>query len=453
MNKILEELQKFSITKYGFFPEIKPRELPDTFNEWKQLKLNIARHLKNESLVDFVNEQLKQISCDSTNLPDEYLQTASVYITHIAHAYAYEVRRKKQSPKEKITFPDNIELPWQQITLRLGRAQPQGVFYEYFSWNMLDEETLLFNLFNSNTNIKFSTCFSYVEKTLGKCVPHVYAIHKHLTNYTLTPADLRSHLLNMIEPIYAATANMRTMINTSRFDAEYYVNPALWTKTSAVIGASSRDGEVGMSGGAAPVFKLLDIFVGRKRYDSELGRQMLEKVYLDKHVEFMNKIQANVDNVLNYIFEEANGCSKLFSQISQLYYGEYGYFGVHQKKVYGFMLVGLSAGRTSTNGGTLNNNQNNAVQSLDHEFTKARKERDIQLKSNETLTLRVKRSIMMGSDLKHLLLDAQDKLFRIWPGDKLSIVPKNSEQEINSCLDAVRSLIDQTWVIIKYNYS
>ena len=136
MNKILEELEKYSIGKFGFCPNEKPLELPEYFHQWKQLRLDMTSLLINESLVDFVNTNLKVLECDSTNLPDKYLLSASVYISHIAHAYAYEIRRTTFNPKAVITFPDSIEVPWQAITVRLGRVHPQITFYESFLWNV-----------------------------------------------------------------------------------------------------------------------------------------------------------------------------------------------------------------------------------------------------------------------------------------------------------------------------
>ena len=46
------------------------------------------------------------------------------------------------------------------------------------------------------------------------------------------------------------------------------------------------------------------------------------------------------------------------------------------------MLVGLSAGRTDTNGGTLKTDQNTAVKGLDQEFAEARDERALPVRSS-----------------------------------------------------------------------
>ncbi len=151
----------------------------------------------------------------------------------------------------------------------------------------------------------FTRCFAVVEKTLGKTVPHIYAIDKYLTQQKLLRTELHSHLFSMIEPIYDSVRFMREMINTSRFDSESFVNPALWAKTFAPLTSSSREGELGMSGGAAPIFKLLDIFLGRKVFISELGRQMSEKTYLSDHVRFLELIRKNIDEIHTFLFAES----------------------------------------------------------------------------------------------------------------------------------------------------
>lgn len=440
MNKILEELEKYSITKLGFFPYENPLELPDTFKQWKQLRLEITSLLINESLVDFVDTKLKVLECDSTNLPDEYLRTASVYISHIAHAYAYEIRRKTFNPKADITFPDSIEIPWQAITLRLDRDHPQISFYEMFNWNVYGDgeyQRTLFNVFTSNTADKFTRSFATVEKTLGSCAPHIYAINKKLNDNTLTFDELHDHLYCLIDPLLESTKWMRTMMNTSRFDTKAYVNPALWAKSIASIGQSVRKNEIGMSGGAAPSFRMFDIFLGRQKYDSELGKQLRQKIYLPKHTEFMVFIQQSAFKVIDFIGSDER-CLKLFHQLSQLYYGEWGYLGMHQKKVYGFMLVGLSAGRTDTNGGTLKTDQNTAVKELDLEFGKARDERAMFVKSSTyPLRLKVKKTVSFGKDAKQITFDVKNKLFKIWPGDKLAIWPRNQSIEVLTLEDNV----------------
>ena len=324
----------------------------------------------------------------------------------------------------------------------MGREHPQVLFYDFFSWNFYEdnhEQKIFFCLFNSNTADKFARSFIVVDRTLGMSAPHIYTIHKNLNANSLTYEDLNYHLCSMIDPLYQSTKSMRSLMNTSRFDSEYYVNPALWSKTIAPVGGSTRKGEIGMSGGAAPSFKLLDIFFGRKNYDSELGRQQMQKTFLKKHTEFMNLIQSSSKKIIDFISGNQKALH-LFHQISQLYYGETGYLGLHQKKVYGFMLVGLSAGRTDTNGGTLKTDQNTAVKELDQEFTKARDERGLQIKSNYPLKMRVKQAISISHETKHIILDAKDKLFKIWPGDKLSVLPKNSEESVQKYLNVCKNI-------------
>ena len=452
MNQLSTEMQQlYGLSKYGFFPEVRTRdELPEYFAPWIRLRIVVTKLIKNEGFIDYVELNLPILDCNSIHLPDSLLRTASVYISHIAHAYAYEFRRKCQNPKAAITFPCNIEQPWQQVTQRMNRVCPQALFYEYFSWNVDSEcEQIFFNVFNSNTSNKFIGCFARVEKTLGQTVAQIYAIDKFLSNQTLKRDELRSHLLKMIEPVYASIRVMREMMNTSRYDRDFFVNPALWAKTSASMPASTREGELGMSGGAAPVFKLLDIFLGRKVYESELGRQMSEKTYLPEHSRFIDLIKGNIDMIHEYLFAQKD-TTRIFQQIAQLYYGERGYLGLHQKKVYGFMLVGLSAGRNHTNGGTLKTSQNNAVHQLDSEFLAARKERAMHIKTNYPLKLRLKEANMIGVEARNLIFDARDQIFKLWPGDKLAVTPKNSEEIVFVVLKGIKQLLVHMPKLLRY---
>ena len=444
MNPVLIEMhQKYDLSEYGFFPGNGVRQvLPEYFAPWERLRQIVTQMIKDEQFGYYVERSFPTLICDSSHLPDSCLRTASIYISNIAHAYAYEFRRKCQNPKASITFPKCIEQPWQQVSLRMSRSCPQALFYELHSWNVDSNcERVFFNVFDSNTSNKFVCCFARVEKTLGQTVPEIYAIDKYLSTQTLTHNELRSYLLRMLEPIYTSVKVMREMINTSRFDSKFFVNPTLWAKTTASIGASTRDGELGMSGGAAPIFRLLDIFLGRKMFTSELGRQMTQKTYLAEHTLFIDLIKANIDTIHKFLFAEKD-TTNLFRQIAQLYYGERGYLGIHQKKVYGFMLVGLSAGRDQTNGGTLKTTNNNAVHQLDNEFCEARRERAMHIKSNYPLRLCVKKSTMMGDEARHLIFDVSNQLFRFWPGDKLSITPKNPNELVLDLLKRIKQLLE-----------
>jgi sulfite reductase alpha subunit-like flavoprotein len=134
-----------------------------------------------------------------------------------------------------------------------------------------------------------------------------------------------------------------------------------------------------------------------------------------------------------------------------MYYGERGYLGLHQKKVYGFMLVGLSAGRNHTNGGTLKASaQSNAVQQLDSEFDASRKERAMHIQTNYPLKLRVKQAIMMGDEARYIVLDAQNQIFKLWPGDKMSILPKNSNNTVIELMDDIKHLLESMPKLLRY---
>jgi hypothetical protein len=100
------------------------------------------------------------------------------------------------------------------------------------------------------------------------------------------------------------------------------------------------------------------------------------------------------------------------------YFGEHGYFGLHKLKAYGFMLVGMAAGRTTTNSGTLKGDTNGAVNGLDDEFRQSIEERDDLIKINYPYTVTVKNIVNHGNDTKEIVINVKDKIFKVTPGDK-----------------------------------
>jgi NAD(P)H-flavin reductase len=390
--------------------------------------------MREEKFLEFIHNQFNITDCSQANLPDQYLNTASVYITNIAHAYSYSVRAIRGTQDTIIKFPDNIEIPWQQISKRIGRSSPRMLLYDFASFNVLEKSSdgdldLFFSIFDTNTHFKFSITFALTEKMIGQAVPPIYSI---VSNYNSNIEIIENELLKMFEPLHQATKTMRRLICTSRFDAENYVNPILWTKTTAIMFQSTRKDEIGLSGGAAPIFSLLDHFFGRKLFQSSLGKQLQEKEFLPEHSDFIATVAENSKKTLSCILSVAS-TRHLFYQLSQLYYGSHGYLGIHQKKVYGFMLVGIASGRGSTNAGTLQGANHAAVNQLDDEFTQANLERNLELQSGRALKVTLKRAINFAENAKYITFDMSGKLFKIWPGDKIAILPQNNSYIVEKC--------------------
>lgn len=96
------------------------------------------------------------------------------------------------------------------------------------------------------------------------------------------------------------------------------------------------------------------------------------------------------------------------------------------RKVYGFIFTTLASGRTSTNTETMQEEKSNkAVVNLDDEFQKANQERDEYVKSGYPMSVPVKKNFSVGDECREIVFDATDRIFKLYPGDKISILCKN----------------------------
>jgi sulfite reductase (NADPH) flavoprotein alpha-component len=55
--------------------------------------------------------------------------------------------------------------------------------------------------------------------------------------------------------------------------SDTYVDPVVWAKTVAPFAVRIRVGVHAVSGAVAPLFHIVDVFIGRRQYESRVGRE------------------------------------------------------------------------------------------------------------------------------------------------------------------------------------
>src|SRR5690606_33714036 len=110
-----------------------------------------------------------------------------------------------------------------------------------------------------------------------------------------------------------------------------HVDPIVWAKTVAPFAVPMRAGDQGPSGTSSPIFNTLDLFFGRRDYESFLGReiQQLRATYPLHWRSFLKAITRVP--IADYV--ERAGSSTLrgaWREAFELYVGPNGFLGRHR---------------------------------------------------------------------------------------------------------------------------
>lgn len=235
-------------------------------------------------------------------------------------------------------------------------------------------------------------------------------------------------------------------INTNPNSGENYVPGHQWVRWGKFSAPLSKRCPAS-SGLQFPPFLVMDAFLGRKKYDSFLGREGLHlRAWLPSNLRaFIAAIEYHY-SIPEFV--KHSGDSRLMGVLDgiiEAYTGERGFMGTHRYKVFGILEVASKAGRTETNGlsGAPDSNAR-PWEETHRQFSEAMKERlepyrgNIAVEPHEmrgTFEECRYRSRVLGRSfvdtdpnrsIAMVTLDLQNTGITFQPGDRLAIMPLNS---------------------------
>jgi sulfite reductase (NADPH) flavoprotein alpha-component len=151
---------------------------------------------------------------------------------------------------------------------------------------------------------------------------------------------------------------LREVVRTSlrkidpRTRSATYVDPVIWAKTVAPFAVPFSREYQGPSGTSSPVFSTLDIFFGRSRHASQLGREMLalRMGYPPAWRAFLAALSEPA--VSDYIAKrDSPALNAVWHDARDAYVGPGGFLERHRMKVYGYLELAFKVGRSLTIGG------------------------------------------------------------------------------------------------------
>jgi sulfite reductase alpha subunit-like flavoprotein/cytochrome b involved in lipid metabolism len=238
-------------------------------------------------------------------------------------------------------------------------------------------------------------------------------------------------------------------INTNPNSGENYVPGHQWIRWGKFSAPLSRRCPAS-SGLQFPPFLVMDAFLGRKKYDSFLGKEGLHlRAWLPTNMRaFIAAIEYHY-RIPEFV--QQSGDPRLMGVLDgiiEAYTGERGFMGTHRYKVFGILEIASKTGRTETNGLSGAPDMNGKPWEETHrQFSEAMKERLEPYRGNIMVEphqmrgtfeecryrSRVLSRSFVDSDpnrsIAMVTLDLENTGITFQPGDRLAVMPLNSWEE------------------------
>ena len=435
------ELGGFLSEAQGFLPSIpRPEAFPSSHAAWDEITAALPS-LWRDVGVRKASGELPLLRGTAAALPDEHLWRASSVLGMLAHSYV----RSEIDPPD--TLPPTIQVPWEEVSTRLGREEPFLQFSDIIlgNWRLQDPNGPI-----ELPNLEIIAACLRVPAEIrfyGTMIElHVYGVDiaRHIVRAQEAAVAhdnemLAGELLGLIRSVRAVHKRFaRIDPNPS---SETYVDPVIWGALVAPFAVSLKPHIAGPGGTASPLFHALDAFLGRTVYTSAFGEEAmrLRRIAPPFHQKFVEAIA----ELPIRPFIEASGSRELnglLRTLMEVYAGERGLIMAHRAKAYGYLQIAFKVGRPVTIGGFGGTFVERPWVTVDHALEETRLER----KATEfvqpirvTLKERGVTDPRTTDRVRHVVLDVADHGVVYRPGDRLGVLPENEPDRIERTLKAL----------------
>ena len=428
---------------HGFVPRIAPlRRLAPAFAAWDEAAAELPVLYRDLQLRRRLDE-LPILDASPESLEDAEVLRACALLAILGQAY-WNV---EIAPPARL--PLAISKPWAQLRQRLGREQEVLSYIDLivYNWRVVDPnrpdplqvenlQLLLPTVDNREERVFYLTQL----EMLARCSPLVKLVTLAQDAVLTEDKDaLEESLLGVISCLRHIVCDSLPKINPNAYGSTF-VDPVVWAKTVAPFAVPMRAGDQGPSGTSSPIFNTLDLFFGRKRYDTFLGReiQQLRAGYPSSWRAFLTALDQV--RVSDYIERTGNrSLAGAWREAFEMYVGADGFLGRHRMKVFGFLELAFKVGRSVTIGGFGGVFKDRTWDQVDNELEAARGERLLSAPATcrEARIQEPTREVRAESDARQLTLDVSDAGVRYGAGDRCAIYPENGPELVERTLAAL----------------
>ncbi len=257
--------------------------------------------------------------------------------------------------------------PWGALRARMGRRQPcfEADFFTrnfrllrgpYATGREVSQDgcETLFHLFGTETEETFLLGLQEVTARFN-CIPALIRMQRAMAS--------RQHD-QVVQAADEVTALWGEVVEDvfMRFDTR--IDPAEWAATVGTWTASPFPGRDGFSGMFFPAFHILDVLLGRVRYESVMGELILHaRAELPRTWRelFVAISEADLRAYCSAFCQEYPALSGCLVRLEDAYQH---FFLIHRRKVFAFEYQGIVTGRNSTNAGIAVNIKDRTVESV-----------------------------------------------------------------------------------------
>ena len=381
-------------------------------------------------------DELPALDASPESLDDRHLLRAASALGLLAHAYNNVPMR----PPDRL--PQNLVRPWLQTAERLGRPAftLTNTDYIFDNWRLIDphapdpmrvENLRLLNPIWDHPQT--DTFVLVLVELLARSAPLVgSAVRAQEACLRRDDETLKAELDSMIDTVRRLTRESLPKISANARAGPRRVDPVVWTKLFAMIplpvrgaGAEVRNA----SGAETPYFHLLDVLLGRRAYETQLGHEAMR--FREAHPPHWRNFLSAVaqEPIADYVHERRDReLSAVFAELADAYQGRHGLLARHRLKAFAYMEAAFKTGRSSTVTGFSGLFEDRAWETVDASFEAARVER-VRSTHSERPLARVEQVEELCPGVNRVVLDVRGLALRCEPGDRCVILPE-SESEL-----------------------
>ncbi|MDQ7035272.1 MAG: cytochrome b5 domain-containing protein, partial [Anaerolineae bacterium] len=435
----------------GFLPLHPPLlQMPESHAAWDEMAENLP-YLHKTLELRRVLDAMPYLSGTVQAVPDKYLLRASSLLGVFAHAYHH-------IQIDPAPLPANIMQPWTEVSRRLNKAKPYLSYVDLIlnNWKLRDS-----NIKNprtvENMDLLFPTVGNETERAFYMGQVEVAAGFTSIMNAVIRAQEavvnddntgLETELIRIIENLQYLSSTIYQKIDPNPY-SKTYIDQVIWAKTVAPFAVPISEGVPSPSGTAIAHFHMMDAFLPRTRYQSQLGKQAVSlaehaPLHTRNFVEAVKQV-----SVPEYIEKTGNQVLRgLYNSLVDTYASDKGFLGVHRLKAYGFLEVAFKVGRSVTTGAKFTGLfKDRTWDKIDVELALTRDER--YLHGNQYVDAVKPTSGSISTDpqtgqwINFIAFDITEKGIYYQPGDRVGVLVENSDFLIQETLHALQAAGDE----------
>ena len=423
-------------------------------------------------------DELPLLDASTEALADRDLLRAASVIGLLAQAYQHIAMQ----PPDRL--PEQLVRPWLQVAARLDRPALTltNTDYMWHNWRLIEPHAadpmrvenlrLLTPVWD---HPQMETFMLVVLEMHAQAAPLVGAAARAQEHCRRADDDaLKAELVSMTETIRRLTFVSLPKINANARSGPPAVDPVAWTKLfallplpvveaedgrspSAVAASAVSSSPVGCparpsrgerslsnaSGAETPGFHLMDVFLGRRSYETQLGHEVT--VFRSEFQPHWRQFLAAVaqEPVAEYVAARGDGELKgLFNELTDAYQGGGGLIARHRLKAFPYLDAAFKTGRRRTVTGFSDLFEDRGWEGVDASLEAARRERQ----GSEAHVLRfarVERVEDVCPGVRRVVLNVRGLGMHCQPGDRCAIHAENDPALVRRTLDALRASGDE----------